>query len=1380
MNGLRKIAVLICCLGISGSLHSQSLPREQVFVDPAFTYDHWTAEDGLPVNSVNQIIQSKEGYIWFGTNDGLVRFDGIRFKVYKSAEYEGLPSNRIVNLVETPDSTIWMKTDRAELVRFKNDEFRHLTEQDGLNGGRVHTLHLDDNGTLWIGASKGISTYENGRLTPFHPDIITEQVAKIYVNRKGVLWYKDDESLQLFRFDGNAKTHLATTTVDTDPSPFLTLSDGSTIFVTFGHIFKYENENVVEAVPDLPVDFQVVDFYEDSTGSVFIATLERGIFKLSGENWSHINTEYKGRKRGSFITLSDNIWAAGNQALYFNNRLVFSFNNQITHFVYDREGSFWFGSTSSGLFRLKPNLFKVYSEAEGVPNRNIYPVFEASNGSIWFGTHGYGPVQLKDNRIYSSFPFRPVPQNKYMRSVTERSNGDLIVSLLGDGLYKFYPRSRNFERWSTPVPRPSLARVMTIETLFEDSRNWLWAGSNHGLFVMKDGEWEQIPDIDSDPDYTVRYITEAADASLWMGTNGGGILHYKDGTFSSYTPQDGLLSNLIRSLYVDNTSTSPGYILWIGTENKGLNRLPVNEQGPDFSQITGYDQQNGLYDNVVHQILVDKNRRFWMSGNMGIYWVGRDQLEEYARGEIPEIYSTAYTEQDGLKNREANGGIQPAGIQSKDGRMWFPTQDGLVMVNPEDITRNELPPPVIIEEVTSENASIHKEKKGIVLQPAQRNFEIAYTGLSLMVPEKVRFRYRLKGFNENWTEAESRRTAFFTNVPAGDYQFEVLASNNEGVWSPEPASLSVTVLPYFYETGFFYLLMTLLFIAAVTGVIRFRTRQLKKREQELEQSVHERTAELEEEKKKTETQAQELLKLDQAKSQFFTNITHEFRTPLTLIISPLRKLLSRNGNTSGEETTIEIERMLRSSYRLQRLIDQILDVSKLEAGELKLNVQQIELVPFITTLMELFRPLTTEQEQRLEFSHPSGEHFIYADSDALEKILANLISNAIKFTPPGGDIRVEFSESSDGYQLEVRDSGIGIPEEKILHIFDRFYQADDSLTRVAEGSGIGLALVKQLVELHAGNISVRSEQNIGTTFVISFKKGFEHLPGIPRIQAPTSGSIRFEPEKYTGYASDGDQHLYDEERDVPTVLVVEDNADMRDFVSSVLHESFSVIQAGDGIKALELIQNHLPDLIVADIMMPNMDGMQLNKELKKDLTLESIPVIFLTAKTATESKLEGFAEGADDYLAKPFDPELLVARVQNIIRKRKRLREHYLGGRAPEEAPEAIDPFLKEVIQILEEHFADPDFGVLELTRLVHLDRTRLYRKLKELTSKSPQQYLSDFRMKKAAQMIRGREGSISEIAYASGFNSLAYFSKAFKKYYKVSPSEFSDNIPKA
>lgn len=1357
----------------------QNIQSEAVFVDPAFTYDHWTVEDGLPVNSINQILQSGKGYIWIGTYDGLVRFDGIRFKVYKSAEYPGLPGNRIINLAETPDGTIWLRTEQEKLVRFREDTFRTVTTKDGLVNNRIHCFFKDENGRLWIGTESGISIYENNELRPYHPEIIDERINLIYIDENGVLWYKSDTIFSMYRFDGIQKKVVGRFQETNYPTPFLTLSDGGTIFATKGHVYQFNKGTIVQW-PNLPPDLTIIDLFENPDGSVVGTTLKHGIVKLSGKRMEQINSGYRGRLMPGFggrmgetlFTSGENIWAVGDQSVLFNYKRVFSFPNQITDFVYDTEGSFWFGTSNAGLFRLKPNLFKTYS----VNDKAVYPVIESKDGSIWFG-YDKKIARLKNDKLYIDFQSKQNLDAAFVSSIVERRNGDLIASLGRGGISKLGPDGKTFIPYPVSVA-PNEKRLFAY-ALFEDRDGRLWMGTTQGVFLKTKHDWKRFDIMTSG---YVRYFTQAPDGSIWMGSYGDGIFRYNSGSFKSFTEQDGLASNLIRTIYVDTTSDQNNYVLWIGSEDKGLNRLSVKNGVPDFSGIVHYDEKIGLYDNVVHQILVDEHDRFWMSGNKGISWVNRAELERFANGKSSKIYVTSYTERDGLRNREANGGVQSAGIISSNGNIWFPTQDGLVMVNPDSITQNTLPPPVVIEEVKSKDESVAKSGDKIMLNPRQRDFEIKYTGLSFMVPEKVRFRYRLKGFNDNWIDAGTRRIAFYTNVPAGTYEFEVLAANNEGVWNAEPASLFIEIRPFFYETAGFYVALFVLAGLVIAGIVHLRTARLKKRETELEQSVHRRTRELEKEKEKTEAQARELRKLDEMKNQLFTNISHEFRTPLTLIMGPLKKLLRNDNKAIAKEAVPEVDRVLRNSQRLQRLIEQILDLSKLEVGELRLQVTEMELVSFVQKMTDLFKPLSIDQNQSLDFMTDLDKLSLYADSDALEKILANLLSNAIKFTPAGGTITVELLETADVCQIKVRDSGIGIPEEKQKHIFDRFYQVDASSTRVAEGTGIGLALVKSLVELHHGSINVDSvEGEGGTEFTVILKKGKEHFNESDIIRAFDEDiSIENDMKVFSSYLPDFGENSTKRNPNKPTVLVVEDNPDMRAFVASVLSENFSVIQAADGEVALDLIKKNLPDLIVADIMMPKMDGMRLNDELKQDPMLEPIPVIFLTAKTESESKLEGFRKGADDYLTKPFDAEILTVRVENIIKKRQQLRERILKeamvskkkkGSGPEQAK--LVPFLQQLREVLERRFADPDFSVLELSQEIHMDRTQLYRKLKEETDKSPQQFISDFRMQKAGRMLEEKVGNISEVAYATGFNTLSYFNKVFKQYYKVNPSEY-------
>lgn len=1383
--------LLAYLMGGWSSGFAQNPQAQPFFVDPTFLVEHWTTEDGLPVNAVTDVMQSSEGYIWIGTFDGLVRFDGVRFKVYKTAEFEGLVSNRIRAIQEAPDGSLFIATASDDLIHYKDEQFTHITSKNGLNGEKAGTFETGA-GKLWIGSNEGLTIYEDGQFYPYYPEILKGRINHFHIDRNNTLWYWDSLNRIIGRFDGKNHTIIADQTPELGFFVVKTLNNGSTFITNFRDFYRVKDGKTEDLKKkyNLPESFTVTDLKESKTGNLILYTRLDGAYELKNNQLHHLerytNTRYA-PANASYSEVNPpsgggEIWSWNTNTIYYNGKPVFSFDNFLGKKELDSEGGFWFCSRSLGLFRLKPNFFKTYSVEEGAPSPNVYPVFQTSDGSIWFGTYGNGPARLKDGEIYSMFNFEPSGHARLSRTIVELTSGELLIGQESGDIYEFDEERRAFYHWDTPQGNINRSKGLITESLFQDSQGRLWAGTNMGLFMKTnpDRNWELISSGVIHPDHVVRNIAEAPDGTLWMATNGGGIVQYKLGKLKKYTTEYGLSSDLVRYIHIDATTTKAEYLLWIGTEDKGLNRLEVNNGQPDFGNITIYNEKSGLYDNVVHVILPDQYDRFWMSGNQGISWVFRSELERYARGNIPMINMVYYTEKDGLRNREANGGVHSPGIVASDSTLWFATQDGLVKIHPSDFPVDDTPVPIVIDQIESNGRRIDQENSSITLKPEQRDFNISYAGLSFTASKKVRFKYRLNGLNENWNDVGSQRTAFFTNIPAGTYQFEVLASNSQGIWNEIPAAKTIVIEPYFHETAIFKMLVFLGMGFAFFLGIRYRTRSLKKKEIELEASIKERTAELESEKRKTEAQARKLQKLDEFKSRFFTNITHEFRTPLTLIIGPLQKLLRTNGDIPMHKIQMEVERALSNSRRLQRLIDQILDLSKLEAGELTLMIQKIDLVEFINNVREMFAPLIEQQNLMLDFSPPSAPVFIYVDADALEKILANLLSNAIKFTPDNGQISLMIEENHKQVLIRIADTGIGIEEDKFTHIFDRFYQTDTSSTRVAEGTGIGLALVKNLVGLHKGKIEVESTLGQGSTFTVSFQKGKEHLKEFEILikhDLPTNSTFKHLPKEVLAPPVSGAEAETDAENsdhNKPCVLVVEDNLDMRNFVSSVLHENFSVIEAGDGKKALTLIKEKLPDLIISDIMMPNMDGVTLNEELKKDPMLQAIPVIFLTAKAGQENMLEGLKGGVDDYLTKPFDAEILVARAENFIQKRQLLRRHILkeGMGLPLDEKEQ-DPFVERVSEILRANFPDPDFGVSELAEAINLDRSQIYRKLKKTTGKSPQKFLSDFRVKQAGKLLLERNESISEVAYACGFNNMAYFSSVFKGYYKVTPSEF-------
>ncbi|MCG8373019.1 MAG: ATP-binding protein, partial [Balneolales bacterium] len=897
-------------------------------------------------------------------------------------------------------------------------------------------------------------------------------------------------------------------------------------------------------------------------------------------------------------------------------------------------------------------------------------------------------------------------------------------------------------------------------------------------------EWEQISGRENVPLTLVRNILETPSGELWFATLGHGLIRFDGTQYYQYDVSHGLSSNVVRGLHF--TEEESGSVLWVGFEDMGLDRIPVTNGAPNFGSITNYQTKDGLFDNSVHTIFEDENERFWINSNRGIFRIDRSELNAFHRGEIEALYSHGYTEQDGLLNREGNGGVYPSGVQAFDGYIWFPTQDGVVSFHPDSIVANDLIPPVTIQKIMLTDREPSLLDNTITLNAGERDIEISYASLSFTDSKQNQYRYILEGYDDEWRNVGTRRTAYYTNLPSGSYTFRVQGSNNEGIWNTEGASFTVIVTPYFHETPVFYVLVLFLLVIVVISVVHLRNQYFKRREEVLKHKVAIRTKELSEEKVKTEYQAKQLQELDAAKSRFFTNITHELRTPLTLIMGPLERL--QNGETGADSTQHEM--MLRNSKRLLHLIDQLLDVTKLETKTVPINPESVLIKPYIRKCTSLFIDAIERKEIGFTFSSSALSTEVYIDPEKIEKVLGNILGNALKFTPSGGTISVTLDETDTSFLITISDTGVGIPKEELPHIFNRFYRANRTME---EGFGIGLSITKELVELHKGTIDVESTLSEGTTFTISLLKGKAHLESDVELSEPTKteevselstliideilqdeNSIGAEGEKEENKAPLPLTH----EEDKTTILLVDDNADMRIYVSSILSENYKVIEAENGIEALKIIEQTPPDLIVADVMMPEMDGTALNRKLKECEISSSIPFVFLTAKTDKESRISSLDEGADFYLTKPFNDHELKAVVRNLLSARARLKKRILKEL---KIPEVIDdrdkkisdPFVEKLHEVLEEEYSNQNFSVEMLQERLFMSRSSLYRSMNEKTGMNTLKYVTQFRLKKAYQMLLLDEGSISEVAFACGFNSLSYFGRVFKEHFNESPSSF-------
>ncbi len=1372
---IRAVFYVLCAiLCINSTATAQSYK-----VDPSYVVDQWTVEDGLPVNNVVDILQAKNGYLWLATFDGLVRFDGVDFVVYQSENYPGLPTNRILKIEQALDGSIWMKTEQGFVVYYKEGKFFNSQKDPVMNGALGNEIVKDKEGVLWIASTEGIFTYDGVELKPYQPDRISGNIQYIYVDKQKAVWYKvyeedilirtSEEQIQRFSFSQKKSQEHLTIYDDSIEENVIWVGKVNEIHKYIdGTLIFHSSINKTSAV---------TDFSRDPDGNLWLADNSHDAFM-----WDEAEKKWVKKLEGDFNTRQHKYFRSENGAFWFlsgwkffeDGKRILDSNIRMYSYLFDREGSLWVGSRTAGLLRLKKNLFKTYSVGSGLPWRNVYSIIESYDRNIWVGTYRSGTAVIDKGEISDTVRIENTVWGGYITSLFMGKDSTIYAGSIGAGLSWISPGEEEFNKernsgTDTPIQ---------IKGFFEDKNGRLWLGTPNGLFIGNVGNWEKVTD-ERFTNFWVRMITEAPDGSLWLGTNGAGIVNFKNDEFTFYGTEQGFTSNLFRSFHIGEVKSPDNYVLWVGTEDLGLVRVEVQSGKPNLETLTRYGTQTGMLDYAIHSIQEDRFGYFWMNSNRGIFRVAREQLEQFHRGEIDKVKGISFSESDGLINREGNGGNQSPGITASDGRIWFANQAGAVVFNPADFidADNEQVPPVIIEEIKTDlRTIINKQDSKIELSKGEREFEINFTALSLVAPEKNNFRYRLVGLNDEWQETNGVRTVYYTNIPHGRYTFEVTASNNTGNWNPEPAAITLSVAPYFYETFWFRLLVVLLIVFILLTAVQLRLRSLKQSELKLKRLVNERTKELEEEKEKTQEQANKLMELDEAKTRFFTNISHELRTPLTLIMSPLQEMLSTEKEQFDRHTREEFDRMLRNSDRLLRLIDQTMELTRLEQGKLNVRVQKIDLKNFVEELVELFKYADKEKGVEVSFFCKDNNYELYADPDKLDKIIANLISNAIKFTPRGGKVSISIAENDEHLEVIVIDTGIGISSENIEKIFDRFYQVDDSETRFQEGSGIGLSLVKDFVELHHGELFVESELGAGTKFKVHFKKGKHHfseeeLTGSDA--APRSNGVEKEEYLMTVGKKGLDNN---NEEDITSILLVEDNVDLRNFIQKLLKEDYRVFTASNGREALEIIADDLPDLIVADIMMPNMDGITFNRKLKEDRSTASIPLIFLTAKSAKEHLIKGLEEGGDAYLTKPFDPGILKARIKNLLETRYRLRESMIGAVKEDDISVGIqkeDHFVRKVHDVVTKNFMDPEFSVSRLAEELYMDRSQVFRKLKESSEMSPSQFIKSFRMKIAMKLLDQETENISEVAYATGFKSLSYFSYSFKEHFNMTPSEF-------
>ena len=1349
----------------------------------AQTGKFYSTDKELSNSLINAVYQDRKGFIWIATENGLNKFDGTRFSIYRhnATDSTSLKNNYVRTLFEDSRGNFWIgcinglqRYDRA------TDNFHELfiSRKDGRKNPHITSIIERRNGDLWIATSGqgAISLKKNSNPASFHIETeLTDRIGSNYLNvifedSRQNLWIATEEK-GLYRYSPENKE------LKSYKAPYHIAGD------------------------------DVSAICEDAHGQIFVGTLTKGLFRLSSRQEGNFEPVlYQNRMnlnirtliidtRGKLIIGTDGEGVKEyqpQQDIIVDSEInagPFDFSKSKVHsLIEDKDHNLWLGIFQKGLILVPgiSNKFDYYGY-KSIHNNTIgsscvMAIHTDEQATIWIGTDNDGLYAINDQgkqlRHYTHQAGNPQSVPGTILCLYEDSNQELWLGSYFDGLARMNKQTGTCQDATSLLQGNLNAGKPKVSCIIEDKNKNLWVGTyGSGLYKInlptqhvtyyestrnENDDWS----INRLPNDWISYLLEDREGMIWIGTYKGlAVLNPQTDNFINYKKQNNLLPGYVVYSLLESSNGE----IWAGT-SEGLVCLNKDRLTPVL-----FTTADGLPSDIICGLAEDEKKNIWISTHQGI-----------SKLNPPEKKFINYYAGDGLQGNEFT---RTAVFKDKRGKIFFGGTNGVTAFYPQDITEIKKEMNVLITGFHVANRPVKKgDKSGnnvitdtavmdteqFTLAYNENTFSIDFSVLEFSNPDRISYQYKIKELGDEWisTQPGTNRVTYSSLKP-GKYTFSVQARDHNNFSNIRTVTIAIT--PPWYQTWWAKVIwgcLGALLIYALTMYIlsRIRHRQEVMRQKHMEQ-------------------------INEAKLQFFINISHEIRTPMTFIISPLEKLLAEHSEKQPVYLMI-----YRNAQRILRLINQLMDIRKLDKGQMHLKFRETDIVGFINDLMQTFnyqaqkKNITFTFEKELEGADSLK---VWIDLNNFDKVLMNVLSNAFKYTHEGGNIEVLLKTGhndayrgalKDYFEIDITDNGIGIDKNKIEQIFERFYQIDNDMTQSNFGTGIGLHLSRSLVELHHGIIKAENrEDGQGTRFIIRLPLGSNHLKAEelenpeetgsePTIsQLPKDSIYETEEENKTNeYRKPKAKTRY-------RVLIVEDDEEIRRYIRSELDSDFRIYECTNGREGLETILKEKPDLVISDVMMPEMDGITLCRKIKQNININHIPIILLTAKSKAEDQIEGLEIGADAYIVKPFNTELLRTTISNLIANRERLRGKLVGEQQVEEKITKIEMksndeiLMSKVMKTINDHLADPTLNVEMLAANVGMSRVHMHRKLKELTNQSARDFIRSIRLKQAANLLREKNLSVSEVAYATGFSNLSHFSNTFRDFYGISPSEYKE-----